>query len=78
MSRYINVRINAKVGDRIAAHANELQWSLNQFAEKSIEAICDIIEKPEARNLPDFVTMLDALHAAQKTAPPLKGSQPSK
>ncbi|XHR27848.1 MAG: toxin-antitoxin system HicB family antitoxin [Chthoniobacteraceae bacterium] len=78
MSRYLSLRINAKVGERIAAHAKELQWSSNQFAEKAIEAVCDIIEKPESRNLPDFITMIDALHAHQKAPVPLKSSKSPK
>ncbi|MDD5350289.1 MAG: hypothetical protein PHQ12_08780 [Chthoniobacteraceae bacterium] len=60
------------MGDRVALHAKALHWSSNQFAEKAIEAVCDLIEKPDSRNLPDFVAMLDALRANKKAPTPLK------
>jgi len=72
MSRYLSFRINAKVGERIAAHAKALHWSSNQFAEKAIEAVCDLIEKPNSRDLPDFIVILDALQAHKKEPTPLK------
>ena len=75
MSRYLSLRINARVGERIAAHAKALHWSSNQFAEKAIEAVCDLVEKPDSRNLPDLVAMLDALRTTKKTPTPLKPSK---
>ncbi len=76
--KYLSLRINAKVGERMTAHAKELQWSSNQFAQKAIETVCDMIEKPESRNLPDFIAMLDTLHAQQQSPVPLKKPKPSK
>jgi len=71
MSKYLSLRINARVGDRIAPHAKALYWSSNQFAEKAIEAVCDMIDEPGSRSLPDFVTMLDALRDDSKPSAPI-------
>jgi hypothetical protein len=75
MSKYLSLRVNAKVGDRIAPHAKALHWSSNQFAEKSIEAVCNLIENPDSRDLPDFITMLDALRIEKKSPSPLKSAK---
>lgn len=77
MSKYLSLRINSKVGDRIAPHAKALHWSSNQFAEKSIEAVCDLIENPESRNLPGLIAMLDALRQEKKNPSPLKPAKKS-
>ncbi len=64
MTSYFNLRIHAPTGDRMKPYAAALGWSPNRFAERCIAVLCDMIEQPSKRTLPDIVAMLDAVRAA--------------
>jgi hypothetical protein len=66
-----NVRVAETTATRAEAHADLLGWSFNRFGEKAIEILCDMIEHPEKRVLPDCVRMLDTLRTTK--APALEG-----
>jgi len=72
MSQYLNLRIRRPTGDRMKPHAAALGWSPNYFAERCVATLCDMIEDPGRRTLPDIVAMLDALLAASRQ--PLPGA----
>jgi hypothetical protein len=73
MPQYLNLRIPDPTGDRLKPHAAALGWSPNYFAERCIATLCDMIEDPGKRTLPDIVAMLDARRAASRQ--PLPGAQ---
>ncbi len=74
MPDYFNLRVPGPTGDRMKPHALALGWSPNGFAERCIATICDMIEDPSKRTLPEMVAMIDALRAARQH--PLSKTKP--
>ncbi len=74
MSRYFNLRVPAETGDRMKPHALAIGWSPNGFAERCIAAICDMIEDPSKRILPEMVAMIDAIRVSRRQ--PLSATKP--
>lgn len=60
MATYFNLRIAKAVGDRMKPHAEAMEWTPNKFAEKCVQIVCDMIEDPARRTIPELVAMLDA------------------
>jgi hypothetical protein len=63
-------RISAATAERMRPLAAKLGWSDNQFAERSVFAMCELCDlPPERRTVPAMVAMLDALRGTPAALP---------
>ena len=64
MASYLNLRIASDLGNRFRPYAEKLKWSDAKFTEEALRTICEMIEQPLKRVVPDIVIQIDALKLA--------------
>jgi len=67
----ISVRVEETLAKRAEGHAKLIGWSTTRWCEQAIECLCDMVEDPSKRVVPDIVRQTDILRAPAKR--PLKG-----
>ena len=54
-----NIRVGESLAAKAEANAKKLHWSFNQFGQEAIRVICEMVDDPKARVVPEVVLMID-------------------